>query len=134
MGEAVRGERLSQPYWKLNRDGRAQRTCSVPPLQGAWWTGVSLTAIGAAAVPHGRVLHTRPHATRGNVPSVGLRRQQALPAHWLPRGQGSGRPSSGTLPAVHPCVMPWAVLPVPQLPRPKFVTCFQVAFLEEPEE
>lgn len=33
MGEAVRGERLSQPYWKLNRDG-PREPAPVPPLQG----------------------------------------------------------------------------------------------------
>lgn len=109
--------------------GWAQRTCLRPHLWWVWWTWVSPTATRAATVPHG--VSSTPVPIQ---PSVGLRRQQVLCA-LASEGEGFWKASSCTLPAALPSVsLPWALLHVPQLPRPKFVTCFQVAFLKEPQE
>lgn len=118
MNDAVRGKRLSQPSWKPNRDG-PKRTCpGAASAVGTVGVGVSDGDVSCDCRSRMRPPHQFPFS-QWERPSVGLRRQQALPAHWLPSGKGSGRPSNGTL--------PWALWPVPQLPRPTFVTRFQVA-------
>lgn len=142
-----RGKRLNQPYWELwtgvgTRDpGPAAATSAVglvdvaslppPSSEPSFDRDVSCNGPSLTCPSH----QTSSHSPVETFLPSGLRRQQPLSAHWLLSGKRSGRPSGSTLTAAHPSVsLPWVVSPVPQLPRSKFVTRFQVAFLKEPKE